>query len=298
MAEKRQHHETDEDEVPAAKNGPKKKNVPSNFHQQYRTMYPVFCSSTKGPQFTHKSLEKIMRLNIFWSNSWLKRKCVWELLISRLLFFFSSSPCSCGCPVNEEMHVLHYCEYKCFLMYSFLPHLTIFDCECYLPSLGVNGSVFTTFSYKSWDTVPSLFKAFIKLVTPDLMKFLLTFIFNILCWKCSIWFDAITTLSWLCIGNVLWKLIQQGVPLALCHLRWRLVQSEMLASHTLWHVFMQDCRTYPSGRTLFNAGTASDDRSRFRWSWKCVDNDWMEKGCKNRSVWRVDPTFLRPNHFL
>ena len=76
-------------------------------------------------------------------------------------------------------------------------------------------------------------------------------------------------------------------------------QSEMPASHTLQHVFMQDYETWPSGRTLFNAGTVFQmTGSHFRWSWKLVDNDWTEKGGKNLSVWRVDPTFVRPNHFL
>ena len=45
--------------------------------------------------------------------------------------------------------------------------------------------------------------------------------------------------------------------------------------------------------------------SCFWCSWKWVDKVQTEKGakkdgdcCKNHSVWRVDPTFVHPNHFL
>ena len=49
----------------------------------------------------------------------------------------------------------------------------------------------------------------------------------------------------------------------------------------------------------------SDDGSRFRCSWERGRQRPDRKrgqerrdGCKNRSVWRVDPTFVRPNHLL
>ena len=72
------------------------------------------------------------------------------------------------------------------------------------------------------------------------------------------------------------------------------LQNEMPASHTLRHVFMQDCGTWPSGRTLFNAGAVFQmTGSHFGWSWKWVDN-WMEKGCKNHSVWPSGPHLFTP----
>ena len=77
------------------------------------------------------------------------------------------------------------------------------------------------------------------------------------------------------------------------------LHSEIPASHTLWHVFVQDCGTRPP---RVNIGQRRDcfldDESYFRWSWKWVDNEWTDQGCKDRSVWQVDPTFVRPNHFL
>ena len=48
----------------------------------------------------------------------------------------------------------------------------------------------------------------------------------------------------------------------------------------------------------------SDNRSHFRCSWEWIvrpDGERCQERqdcCKNRSLWRVDPTFVRPNHNL
>ena len=85
------------------------------------------------------------------------------------------------------------------------------------------------------------------------------------------------------------------------------LQSEMRTRYALQHVFMQDCGTWPPPGVH-----CSTQEPFFRWQGSfsvklgmCRPRPGGERGqerrgdcCKNHSIWRVDPTFVCPNHFL